>query len=129
MSTTTNTPPTGGLRAAKREQTAARKASAAKAPAAKKAPAKAPAKKPAADKAARVTIKWSYAGERGKSAQTGVASDGATYKISPAGEKWQAVVTPAGGKPATLATGVGLGAAYTRCVKHAKGETTKAVAA
>ncbi len=52
--------------------------------------------------------------------QTGTASDGTVYAITVDGEKFNATVTPAGGKPTTLAEGVSMGAAYSACMKFAK---------
>ncbi len=106
-----------------------RKASAEKAPA-KAAPAKASAK-PAPEKKARDSapkIKWSYNGERGKSNQTGTASNGAVYRIDADGEKSRASVTPEGGELETLAEGVSIGAAYAKCTAHAKAQAEKAAA-
>jgi hypothetical protein len=118
MSTTTVAPT--GIRAAKREQAAARKAAAPKAPA-KKAPAKPAAKAPASDAPGK--LRWALDGERGP---TGVAqhtedANGDTYKITGQDKEWKATYQPKGGKPTILAEGAHT-KCYNACVKHHRGD-------
>ncbi len=124
-----NTTTTTGTRAARKEQAAMKKT------AAKPAPAKAAAKTAAATEAKKAPTKaaglrWEYLAERGKGPQKATAEDGTTYEIKPAGDKWQAVVVPAGGKPQVLTDKpVSIAACYGRCVKHFKGDAANASAA
>jgi hypothetical protein len=119
MTTPTTDAPTGGLRAARKEHAAARRA-------AKPAPAKAPAKKAAAKKAAAKAagprLAWQFSQgfeERGKTGQTATSGD-REYALKPTADgKWRATVKQ-GGKTTVLAEG-GKGAAYTAIVKHNQG--------
>jgi hypothetical protein len=123
MTTTAPAAEIANLRETRAAQTAAKKAHpAGKAAApAKKAPAKAAAQKaPAkAAKPAGAKLRWALDGERdskNRVGQTAVASDGAKYVISGAGDAWQATVT-SGGKTTVLAE-AGYTACYTACVRH-----------
>ena len=117
--------PVSNLRAARREQTQARKTAAKTAPA-EKAPAKratsgAQAKTQAA-KSAPARLKWIFPegyDKRGETGQTATAADGTEYAIQPSGEKWRAVAKR-GGKTETLGDGVGFAKAYALCVAAAK---------
>ncbi len=124
MSTTT-TP--GGLRAAKKEQAEARKAAEQEATPAKATPADKAADKPAADTPAdkapaAAKLRWVLHGERdekGRVAQH-AESDAGVYSVSGGPDKWQAVLTPAKGKPTVLATDVSHGKAYYCCAHDFK---------
>lgn len=120
MNTTTVAPAEGGLRAARKEQAAARRKEApAKKAAAKptepKPAAKAPAKQPASDAPAK--LRWKLDGE--KDAKNRVAqhadTDAGTYRISGQEDEWRATYTAKGGKPTVLAEG-GHTKCYTACV-------------
>jgi hypothetical protein len=114
------TPEVANLPETRKAQAQARKTHPAgkAAPAKKATPAKQPAKKspvPASSK-----LRWQLNGakdSKGRVAQSAVAGDGATYKISGEGDKWKAVVT-VNGKTTVLGDGIGHTRAYTLCVKH-----------
>lgn len=137
MSTTTESAPLApvtNLRAAKRQQAAARKQSGtAKAPAkapAKKAPTKKAPAKQAPTKAAPVKggdspvkLRWQFDSEKddkGRAPAHAVAADGTVYRIVADGDKWTATVTRKGGKAIELAAKVAFGAAYAAITKHHK---------
>ncbi|MFZ0714783.1 hypothetical protein [Mycobacterium sp.] len=119
--------PVTNLPAARKEQAAARKETAAtktRHPAGK-APAKTPAKKaPAKPKVASTKITWTNDGEKdakGQAPGTGVCGD-RTYNITGSGENWKCTVQIGKAKPEVLGENLKSGgAAWRKCVDHNKG--------
>jgi hypothetical protein len=118
MTTPTMTAAPTGLRAARAEQAAARRA--AKAPA-KKAPAKAPAKKAAAKAAGTAKLRWTihkeYDTPAGK--DQSAAFGGGELAIERTGEGYRAVFKKGTSEKVLAETG-SFGRAYTACTAHAK---------